>query len=95
MKGYCSCLGHCSLFESHIVRDPVKNMLRYSCKICKSPISPVTSGRYAKYFPSYAAWTVMDFGIDFAGILLCENRKWDKIRMLCRGMLDSMKREEV
>ena len=51
--------------------------------------------RYAKYFPSYAAWTVMDFGIDFAGILLCENRKWDKVRMLCRGMLDSMKREEV
>ena len=47
--------------------------------------------RYRRRFPSYAFWTAIGFGIDFVGILLCENDKWNKVKMMVRGARDSWK----
>ena len=47
--------------------------------------------RYWRDSPAYAFWTAFEFGIDLTGILLCEERKWDKIRMIARGIAQSRK----
>jgi len=45
--------------------------------------------RYSRRFPAYAFQTGLDFIYDFLAILLCEDRKADKIRMIIRGVLSS------
>jgi rhamnosyltransferase len=45
--------------------------------------------KYWKDFPGYAFWTAIEYPKDAIGILLCESDRYEKLKMMMKGLFDS------